>query len=325
MDAGDQGPGLWTDPNQLNSHGRFQRRGAVMTRIHFRIRFRSHLGPELAIFWVLALSLSLGLTMPTHCQGAKLSTYVTAKDLSRAERLDQNGQPLPPGPLQQSHSEQSSGSTPTYLAVPLQGGEHLPAGITTLVAGSPAGESPVGPLDFDPTLKANLNAALAASASGMAVVDASKHNYLVEYLPRYARSLSGSTTGTAAPQTNNEVRIWLATEAPGVGQTTTSATHSTNTASSGAANELSRLLTTSESTMTNWSAKSVAELEKLLNINSSKPTATKPSLNLEAQVLDSSLPLPSPIPEPSTWLVFSLILGAAGLGQRLRRRVGTES
>ncbi|HKI19397.1 MAG TPA: PEP-CTERM sorting domain-containing protein [Isosphaeraceae bacterium] len=292
---------------------------------------------------VLGLSLSLGLTLPTHCQAAKLSTYLTAKDLARPELLDQNGQQLTLDSSHHSHSALPSGSTPTYVAVPLYGGEHLPGGITTLVAGSQAGGTTVGPLDFDSTLKANLNAALAASASGVAVVDTPQQNYLVEYLPRYARSLSGSTTGTGSttsaqtgggsssgttttattpPQTDNGVRTWLATEAPGVGQTTTTATHSTKAASSSAANELSRLLTTADSTMTNWSAKSVAELEKVLNINSSKATATKPSLNLEAQVLGSSPPLPSPIPEPSTWLVFGLILGAAGLRQRLRRRVG---
>jgi hypothetical protein len=267
-----------------------------MTPIHFRNRnrIRSHLGPELAISWMLGLGLSFGLTMPAHCQAAKLSTYVTAKDLSQAELLDQNGRQLPLGSLQQSHAVLSSGSTPTYIAVPLYGGEHLPGDITTLVAGSPAGGTTVvGPLDFDTTLKANLDAALAASASGVAVVDTPKQNYLVEDLPRYARSLSGSTT----------------------------AIHSTKAPSSSAANELSRLLTTGESTVTKLSTESVAELEKLLNINSSKPTATKPSLNLEAQVLNSSLPLPSPIPEPSTWLVFGLILGAAGLRQRLRRRV----
>jgi hypothetical protein len=277
-----------------------------MTRTHFRIRFRSHLGPELAKSWVLglSLSLSLGLTVPTHCQAAKFSRFVTAKDLTRAELLDQNGQQLPLVFLQQSHPVLSSGSTPAYIAVPLFGGEHLPGGIITLVAGSPAGGITVGPLDFDATLKANLDTALAASASGMAVVDTPKQNYLVEYLPRYARSLSGSTTGTG-----------------------TAASSTTKAASSSAANELSRLLTTGESTMTSLSTKSVAELEKLLDINTSKPTATKPSLNLEAQVLDSpsSSPPPSPIPEPSTWLVFSLILGAAGLRQRLRRGVSTES
>jgi hypothetical protein len=270
------------------------------------------------MYWVL--SLSLGLAVPTPCQAAKLSTYLTAKDLGQAEVLDQNGTPLPLGSLHQSRGEVSdAGSTPAYIAVPLYGGEHLPAGIATLVAGLQAGETTVGPLDLSAALKANLDAALAASATGMAVVDTPKQNYLVEYLPRYARSLSASTT---TPQAKNGVSTWLATVAPGAGQTTTTATHSTKASSSSAADELSRLLTSEQNAMSSLSAKGVAELEKLLDINTSKPTATKPSLNLEAQVLTSPQVLPSPIPEPSTWLVFGLILGAAGLRQRVWRGVG---
>ena len=46
----------------------------------------------------------------------------------------------------------------------------------------------------------------------------------------------------------------------------------------------------------------MSDVEKLLHFKSSKPTTTKPSLNLEAQVL--SPPLPAPIPEPRTWLIF---------------------
>jgi PEP-CTERM motif len=61
----------------------------------------------------------------------------------------------------------------------------------------------------------------------------------------------------------------------------------------------------------------VNDVENLLHFKSSKPTATKPSLNLEAQVIDP--PLPSPIPEPSSWLIFGLALGAVGLHRQLRR------
>jgi hypothetical protein len=275
------------------------------------VRARSHLGPVSIIYVVLALS--LGLAVPTDCQAAKLSTYVTAKDLGQAERIDQNGALLPLGSSHQSRGEVSdAGSTPAYIAVPLFGGEHLPAGIATLVAGPQAGETTVGPLDLSAALKANLDAALAASSTGMAVVDTPKQDYLVEYLPRYARLQSGSTIGTGS------------TTAAQTSGTTTTATHSTKASSSSAASELSRLLTSGENAMSSLSAKSVAELNKLLDI-SSKPTATKPSLNLEAQVLGSPQVLPSPIPEPSTWLVFGLILGAAGLRQRVWRGVSTAN
>ncbi len=188
------------------------------------------------------------------------------------------------------------------------------SGLPRSLPGSQAGETTVGPLDFDSTIKANLTAALAASATGMAVVDTPKQNYLVEYLPRYAQTLSGTTTPS---QTNNRVQTWLATVAAGVGNTMTTA-QLTKSSSNSSADELSRLLNTGSSTLTDWTNKGITELEKVLDINSSKATATKPSLNLEAQVIESPQPLPSPIPEPSTWLIFSLLLGAAGLRQRLR-------
>jgi hypothetical protein len=67
-----------------------------------------------------------------------------------------------------------------------------------------------------------------------------------------------------------------------------------------------------------WSRKGLAELEKLLNINSSKPTASKPSLNLEAQMV--SPPLPAPIPEPSAWIICVSLLFGSGLFRRLSAR-----
>ena len=93
--------------------------------------------------------------------------------------------------------------------------------------------------------------------------------------------------------------------------------------SNSSTDELSRLLNTGSSTLTDWTNKGITELEKVLDIKSSKATATKPSLNLEAQVIESPQPLASPIPEPSTWLLFSVLLGAAGLRQRLRHRGDT--
>jgi hypothetical protein len=260
---------------------------------------------------VFGLILSVGLTPSTCCQAAKLSTYLTAKDLAGRELLDQDGKPLSLATLDHPRRAIADGSTPTYVAFPLHGGEHLPAGITTLVAGSQAGAATVGPLDLDSTITANLNAALAASATGMAVVDTPKQDYLVEYLPHYGRMLWESATGKPS-------QTWLATAAPGVAQTTTTATQTTKASSSGAGNELARLLDDGQNTMANLSATGVADIEKLLDIKNSKPTATKPSLNLEAQVLES------PVPEPSTWLIFGLILGAAGLRQRLPRRAGTN-
>jgi hypothetical protein len=67
-----------------------------------------------------------------------------------------------------------------------------------------------------------------------------------------------------------------------------------------------------------WTTNGFAELEHALKI-SQKSTATKPKLNLAAQTLapplafSSSAVLASPVPEPGTWLIFGLVLGAAGL------------
>ena len=292
----------------------------MMTRLYSRERFSSQPGLRSAAYLVLVLSLDLA--MPTHSEASRLSTILTPSDQARPELLDQNGLQLQLPSPNHPHPTQPNGSTPTYVAFPLHGGEHLPGGTVTLTAGSQGGQTAVGPLSLDTTLESKLNSALAASASGMAVVDTPNQNYLVEYLPRHTRSHSGSTSsepttgGTnGVASTYNAVRTWLATDAAGAVQTTATA-QSTKTKSS-SASELASLLNSGSSLLNGWSTKSVAELEKLLKINSSQPTATKPSLNLEAQELGT--PAPAPIPEPSAWLVFGLILGAAGIRQRLSR------
>ena len=164
----------------------------MMARICFRVRFPSQSVPGLAASLVMVLG--LGLTIPTRSEASRLSTYLSSSDLARPEVLDQNGVQLQLPSPDHPHPTRASGSTPTYVAFPLHGGEHLPTGTETLVAGSQAGQTTVGPLDFDATLKAKLNAALAASTSAVAVVDTPNRDYLVEYLPRHARSQSGSTS-----------------------------------------------------------------------------------------------------------------------------------
>ncbi len=75
----------------------------------------------------LMLGLGLGLVAPGRCDAAKLSSFLTSKDLARPLLLDQNGQQLQLPSSHHSHPVFPRGSTPTYLAVPLSGGEHLPA------------------------------------------------------------------------------------------------------------------------------------------------------------------------------------------------------
>ena len=176
----------------------------------------------------------------------------------------------------------AKGSTPTYLAIPLYRGEHLPTSIPTLDTGSQQGENPVGPLNFDVLVKSNLDSAL--TTSRLAVVDTPTQNYLVGFLPR--RAHSGSSLNTAVGAATNTV------------------------------NELSHLLNTGSAPFTKLTQSGMNDLEKFLHISSKTPTLT-PNLNLEAQVLNGRV-LPAALPEPSTWMVFTgLIAGAAVLRKRL--------
>ena len=114
----------------------------------------------------LAVSLmvvGLGLTCPSPALAAKLSRYLTAGDVAGRMVLDQYGQQIQLPVRGDRHPELAKGSTPTYLAIPLHGGEHLPGSIQTLVTGSQEGENPVGPLKFDSLVKSNLDTVLSTS------------------------------------------------------------------------------------------------------------------------------------------------------------------
>lgn len=252
----------------------------------------------------LAYVLSAGVSVlsPSRSEAAKLSSFLTPKDLARPVLLDQTGQQLQLPSAGHPHLSIHQGTTPTYLAIPLFGGEHLPKGITTIFTGQ--GGEATGPLDFNASVVAQVNTALATSA--LAAVDTPHKNYAVEYLPRLSRSIApGTTGGTAGAQPSPTTSTTAA-------KATTSSTSTTS-----ASNELSQFLggTLSFGQLAN---NTVSDVENLLHFKSSKPTATKPSLNLEAQVIDP--PLPAPIPEPSSWLVFGLAAGAVGLHRHLRLR-----
>jgi hypothetical protein len=274
-----------------------------MARIGCRLRTPLYLGPQLVVSSVLALV--VGLALPLRSEAAKLGQFLTAKDLSRPLLLDQNGTQLQLPSSSHLHPSLTAGSTPTYLALPLYGGEHLPVATPTIDAGAQAGSNSIGPLDLNTLVKAQLNAAL--DTSGLAVVDTSKQNYLVEYLPHFARSHQESTSGS--------------------GTTSTSSTSTRKTTSS-SSSTLSKLLTASQ--WDKWANSGLSDLKNLLNIKSSSSNSTsstsKHNLVIEAQILgpndQASGPgsvLPSPIPEPSGWMIFAILLGTAGLGYRMRR------
>ena len=265
-----------------------------MARIGCRIRFPVFRGSRSRDRVAVALVLVLGLAAPSRSDAAKLSSFLTPKDLARPMLLDQNGVQLQLPSGQHAHPAFPQGSTATYLVIPLSGGEHLPAGTSTIFTGQ--GGAAVGPLDFNAAVTAQVNTALAAS--GLVAVDTPHQNYVVEYLPRLSRSLASFTTGV-----------------PGASSTATASTPAATTTN--VSNELSQFLGGTLS-VGQLAKNTVNDVESLLHIKSSKPTATKPSLNLEAQVIDP--PLPSPIPEPSSWLTFGLIIGALELHRRLRLR-----
>jgi hypothetical protein len=228
--------------------------------------------------WLAILGCTVGLTWPTTLEAAKLETYLTSEDLSGRVVLDQNGQNLTLPSAQDRHVSWPTGSTPTYLAIPLDGGEHLPSSLPILDAVAQQGETMVGPLNFDSLFKAKLDATL--DASKLAIVDTPSRNYLVEFLPAQVRSISGKQK--AGGSTSNPI------------------------------NELTHLLNTGSNQWSKWTQSGMNELASFLNISNSKMSSFKPSLNLEAQLVGP--PLTAPIPEPSTCLVFAeLIAGATAL------------
>jgi hypothetical protein len=237
----------------------------------------------------LLVGLGLGMTWSSPLEAAKVSRFLTAGDVAGRMVLDQNGQQIQLPVKGDRRPELAKGTTPTYLAIPLHGGEHLPGSIQTLVTGSQQGENPAGPLNLDTLVKLSLDNAL--KTSRLAVVDTPNHNYLVEFLPRKAHS--GSSLEKVAGTASNTV------------------------------NELSHVLNAGSNQFTKLTQSGMNDLEKFLHI-SSKTSALKPSLNLEAQVLSGDV-LPAAIPEPSTWIVFTaLIAGAAILRKRFSLPVGTN-
>jgi hypothetical protein len=252
----------------------------VMIRIGHRVCFLLHRRPGLAMSLIAGLGLSL--TWPSPSEAAKLSRFLTAGDLAGRLVLDQNGQQIQLPIKGDRHPELAKGTTPTYLAIPLQGGEHLPGSIQTLITGSQQRDNPVGPLNLNTLVKFNLDNVL--STSRLAVVDTPTQNYLVEFLPRKAHT--GSTLEKAAGSASSTF------------------------------NELSHLLNAGSTQFTKLTQSGMTDLEKFLHI-SSKTSTLRPNLNLEAQVLTGD-GQPAAVPEPDAWIVFTvLIAGTALLRKRL--------
>ncbi len=287
-------------------------RNGVRTRFSPQVA-RRHAWPRDLIVMVV---LGLGSIAPGRCEAAGIARYLTPRDQSNSLLLSETGQPIADRSPAHPGAASSQGSLPAYAAFPLFGGEHLPTGIPTLTTGPQAGDTTVGPLDLTPMVQANLNAVL--NASGMAVVQTPTQGYAVEYLPRYAQiqahEASSARSGTGTTSTNTAA----------TNPSSLSALESNLTIEGIPAKEIANWVKTGSNGVAQWTLTELSALEKALKI-SPKPTATKPGLNVQAQVLapplaNGSAPLPTPLPEPSTWLVFGLILGAAGLRQWAGRR-----
>jgi hypothetical protein len=234
-------------------------------------------GPLLTVSLIVVFS----LTCCSSLEAAKLSHYLTSEDLAGRIVLDQNGQQIQLSSAKHRHPELAKGSVPTYLAIPLHGGEHLPGTIPMIDTGSQSGETPVGPLSFDSLVKTSLDATLAQTR--LAIVDTSTQNYLVEFLPRRSRS------GPRLDNAGNPV------------------------------SELSNLLTAGSNQLDKLTQGGMNELDKLLHI-STKTSPLIPSLNLEAQVLNSTV-MPAAVPEPATWVLFmGLIVSTVVFSKRFFRR-----
>jgi hypothetical protein len=225
----------------------------VITRIRRRIALRLHFGRCCKLS--LILGFGLGVTWPAESEAAKLSRFLTSEDVAGRILLDQNGQQLQDSTTGHHHLVIPQGSTPTYMAIPLSGGEHLPANVPSIVAVSEQGETTTGPLKFDAQVKAALNTDL--ETSKLAIVETSTQNYLVEYLP--GRGGAGSATGSSA------------------------------------ANELAHLFSTGSTQLSKLTQSGVNELDKLLNIKSSQTPTSKPNIEAQVlgSVLPPPIPEPS--------------------------------
>ena len=291
-----------------------------MARTGVHIRFSSRVAPRRA--WsrdlMVMVAVSLSSIATARCEGAGIASYLTPQDRSDHIFLSETGQPITAQDLAHPGTALSQGTLPAYAVFPLDGGEHLPAGIPTLTTAPQPGETTVGPLNLDPLIQANLNATL--NASNMAVVQTPTQSYAVEYLPRYGQIQAHESASAASSASSGAAGSSTTASTTPANPSSLASLESNLTIEGIPASEIAHWVKTGSNGIIQWTSSELSDLEKALKINQ-KATATKPSLNLAAQMLipplanSSATPLPAPIPEPSTWLVFGLILGAAGLRQ----------
>jgi hypothetical protein len=248
---------------------------------------------------------------PPEVRGAGIFRDLTARDRSQPIVLAQTGEAIAMGAPGHPRPVLSAGTVPAYLAFPLHGGERFPAGTPTLAAGSQPGQG-VGPLDLTSATQAQLNADLIASRG--AIVETPGQSYAVSFLPRYARAVahaeSSASTPTSGANVGTDVASILGLNAP-------AANWYINGIS---ARQLTRWWQAGSNELEHLTSSGLGGVGRTLGL---KLTPTSSGLNIAAQELvppaasnPATGPLPVPAPEPGAWLVFALLLGAAGLRRR---------
>lgn len=258
--------------------------------------------------------LALGSFLSVDACGSGIFRDLTVQDRSQPILLSQAGDVISLRSAQQPDAGQAFSAVPAYLAFPLDGGEHIPARTPTIATGTQAGDAGVGPLDLTPSVQPTLNADLLASRG--AIVNAPDGSYAVAILPRYARALaqeassgSGGTAGQSGATTIESI-LGLNPQAnwtiQGIPSSKLSQWFKTGT------NEISHLTTLG-----------VDGLSKSLGLKVASTSSNSGTATVAAQELippTSASPAPAPAafatPEPAGWLVFGLILVAAGLRYR---------
>jgi hypothetical protein len=235
-----------------------------------------------AIFLGCCAVIVFGPALPRRASGSKIERFLSAEDLAGRVLLDQFGEPLTVVADDHRRRLVAGGSSPAYLVIPLHGGEHIPKSVPTLTIALSPSDSSGNSLKLSSNTIADLDALFATSR--LVVLDLPGKSELIESL-----SARGHSAAPAVP---------------------------------GLVSTLTGLLNTGSRELTELSQRGMSELERLLNLNNSsrgQSPVKGPSLNLEAQML--AAPVPPPIPEPSTWLVFAgPLLGAAAARGRCPRR-----
>jgi hypothetical protein len=236
---------------------------------------------------------------------------LSAQDRSQPILLSQSGEVISLRSPGHPGAALSSGPIPAYLAFPLYGGEHIPADTPTVATGPQPGETAVGPMDLTPTAQAQLNADLRTSRG--VIVNAPDRSYAVAILPRYARALAQAASSTSSA-TGGDSGATVVTSILGLNP------QANWTINGIPSSKLSQWFKTGTKELSHLASLGVNGMSKTLGL---KVTPTSSGYSVAAEVLIppmSAKPaagtVPVPTPEPGGWLVFGLILCAAGLKRR---------